>query len=69
MNTKKIVKGLGVITLLVFTASCGSDDRRLKDRAVIESQAAAEKAVQEENKNKEHWAAGMEADLERRYAF
>lgn len=66
MNAKGIA---GLIAMTTLIAACGSDDQRLRDRAAIQSQEAAKRAVEEENKNKEQWATQMEADLERRYAF
>lgn len=69
MKSKVIGKLLGLFVLGALVSACGSDDRRLRDRAAIQSQEAAVKAVEEENKNKERWAARMEEDLQRRYAF
>lgn len=69
MKTKILGKYLFLTLLVGVLTACGSDDRRLRDRAAIESQEAARKAIEEDNKNKEQWAVKMEEDLEKRYAF
>lgn len=57
---------LGAVSLL---GGCGQGDERLKERAGIEGEISAQKAIEVENLNRSARAKEMEDDLQRRHRF
>ena len=61
--------GLLAFIIGITLSACASDNNRIQEIASLQSEAASKKAVEEENKNIEAWAAQMEEDLQTRLYF
>ncbi len=57
---------LGILIISAGQLGCGSDNSRLRERAQIEGEESAKKAVEAENNNREKRVTEMESDLQRR---
>ncbi len=68
MKSQWLLTG-GSFLALIALSGCGSGDDRLKEKAGIEGQISAEKALEVENNNRTKRAQEMEADLQKRHRF
>lgn len=66
INETGIVGLLGILVFAANLSGCGSDNGRLRERAQIEGEESAKKAVAAENSNRELRVSEMESDLQRR---
>ncbi len=69
VNKKLSCQFLATITMTVALWGCGSDNDRLRERAQIEGEEVAKKAIEAETSNRESRVGEMEADLQKRQAF
>lgn len=68
-NSNPYFLGSLSLVLAVLLSGCGSENQRIQEIASLQSEAASKKAINEENKNIEAWAAQMEKDLQTRLHF
>jgi len=57
------------LALILFLSSCGKDDKRLEEVSGIQGRAAAEKQIEEENRNLATKAQAMEGELKSRTEY